>query len=226
MNELVLDGSQQVWWGDYRNIDFDVRAALLITDPPPIPEGTRIRDYVVDAVEMFESFDRFVDRNTVMLIIPRDAKGMYFAKSTVLAVEAASHGWQLYKQYCWLRAEADYHRSHSAWSPIYAFRRSGSNVSGDRRAPLFYTDVIRVMDTVWAEGGSEIAPFPPLLLRAFFDLFRVDGLVFDPFAGSGHVAIEAVRRGLPSLSAEINQQRAFDIIAKIGEAEVAKSTKS
>ncbi len=217
VSKILLDGEHRVWWGSYADVEPpEKKAGFIVTDPPPIPQETGVGAYWIQTSEMFGRLERWADRETILVLIPRDAKGMHFAKSTVLATCACSHEWELYRQYCWFRADADYHRAHSAWSPVYCFRKAGSSVSGDRKAPLFYRDVVRVKDTVWSQGGSEIAPFPQELLTAFFGLFRFQtGYAFDPYAGSGAVALAAQAFGIPSVSVEIDYQRAQQIVIRL-----------
>ncbi len=139
-----------------------------------------------------------------------------------VAIALADSGWCIRSEVVWSKPnpvpEVVGDRPTGAWEPIYMLTKS--------QKYYFDKDVLAVLNevlngktrhahnvwtipTCYVEG--HIAPFPrALALRCILSSCPLDGIVLDPFAGSGTVLSVAQEHGRKAIGIELNRS-AFDL---------------
>lgn len=206
-------GCHQVIHGAIEDVRLTSEIDIAITDPPAIDETWVCQQYEEWFNDKVMSVvNRACKPDAVFILIPRDRKGGAWLKSIATASVIQRRGWDLFRQFVWLRQEADFSRARYAYGLIFAFRRG--NRSTNPSSPLRYRDIIRLRDTP-KEGL--VGEFPTEIVRLMLSLFlKPSDVVLDPFAGTGSVAAVCQELGVRSISVELDPGKVAAIIKRLG----------
>lgn len=218
---LAVFGTHEVLEGSFDDLRFfpgkKSSIDMFVFDPPGLDDDaspSEVSSFMRDIIIMMDEFGK---ENCVVIMPFRDRKGSKFLKSTICASTMAGYGapsgWSLFRQFIWMTGQTDFHRSRSAFAPVFVWRR-GEMPSV--RSPLRYTDVFRYKDS---NDSGAVWSLPVPMLIDLIELFRGQKqlLVCDPFAGSGSVMRAADTLGLSSLSIELHKERAAALSQLAGE---------
>lgn len=186
---------------------------ILFFDPPAVDPTWSLNTYKNwFQFEVMTILDAFAKKDAVLILTPRDRKGGVWLKSLATASIIQEDNWNLFRQVMWRRQEADYNRSRYAFGNIFFFRRGNRPVNDS--SPIRYKDIIYIKDSP-KEGM--IGELPVELVEVCLSLFmKPNDVVMDPFAGTGAVAVGALKLGLRSLSVEIDKDNYHYIIKRLG----------
>jgi len=197
----------------FGGVDLDRRVDIFCFDTPAVPEDSARAGYLSWLGTVFSKIELLRQENCALILLCHDRKGHSFLKSVVTADLAQSWGWLPFRQFVWLRQEADFHRSRYAYLTIQTFRKG--NMPARSESDLRYKDIIRLPGVVTPGLVGEL-PVP--LLKSLIGLFAAPGsdkLVIDPFAGTGSTAAACLELNLPCISVELLPERAQAIVERL-----------
>lgn len=209
---VYQEGNHTIIHSAFEDAPVLAQADVALFDTPAVDDNCTLDEYVNWTAEIFCLLDKHLTRNAGLILIPRDRKGHPFLKSVATAFVAQSHGWEIFRQYIWVRG-GDFHRAHYPFCPIFALRREGRPTV--RTSPIRYKDILRVPN-VSGYRESVVGEIPVDVAEQMISLFALPpDVVLDPFAGSGSTAEACHRLGLRSISIELDQTRAREICQRI-----------
>ena len=181
-----------------RDLEYD----YIITSPPDLDEiGYTTTPAGIEEYYRFlvSRISLFAPKNGVVTIINRDRKanGTVIRKHNIFCNAMEKSGWVLKSQRVWVRSyKANLYRYN--YSFIQTFKKNASSFKGEQSIPDAFFYEIEPLENYKDN-------YPPELIKQFIEVYcpSEDGIIFDPFMGSGSTAIAAINSKKKYAGAEI-----------------------